>query len=65
METVKMYIVNIDGKTIEKEVETNLVSIYKSMGWAIKEEQQEPKQEKPIQISKKERSFSNSKRFSK
>ena len=36
---------NIDGVIIEKEVEKNLVSIYKSMGWKIKDKSVPKKEE--------------------
>lgn len=38
MEMIKMTHKNIDGVLVEKEIESNLVSVYKSMGWEIKEE---------------------------
>ena len=56
MNTVIMFIKNVDGKIIEKEVEERLVSTYKSIGWEVKKEKSLPKEEN---------SFSNSKRFGK
>ncbi len=38
METIIMTCKNPDGKTIEKEVEERLVSIYEANGWTIKKE---------------------------
>ena len=63
METTIMTFVNVDGKLIEKEVENTLVSIYKSMGWKIKENNKTEKFEKIDKIDKNEKVDKEEKKF--
>lgn len=55
MELVTMVFKNADGETIEKEVETRLVSTYLAIGWKIKEKKVEKREkfyDQPKKIEK-------------
>lgn len=53
MNIIKMTSKNVDGKTIEKDIEENLVPIYEVNGWEVK------KKDVKLEVEKNDKSTEN------